>query len=159
MKYLTLIVVLGLAQACGSATDQDAVPPTVEKPNQTTTSFPKPLDRITTTSLPPITGEVPAEMLDPVLRDAAALSGVGMNDLEVIRSQAMEWPDGSLGCPRPGEEYIQVIVPGYWVEIDGPDRRYDYRLDQQGNFRLCEPRFPLGSTPTPPTTTGGDSSD
>lgn len=77
-------------------------------------------------------------MLAEVVADAAGRAGVDADQLDVVRSQAVEWPDGSLGCPRPGEFYTQAIVAGYWVEISGPQQVYDYRLDEAGNFRLCE---------------------
>lgn len=91
-----------------------------------------------TNALPLITGEVPEPLLEDVLADAAKRAGVNVDQLEVVRSQFVEWPDGSLGCPQPGELYIQMIVPGYWVEIDGPESRYDYRADDGGNFKLCK---------------------
>lgn len=99
-------------------------------------SMPEPITD--TTSLAPVTGEVPEPILGDVLADAAGRAGVSVDQLEVVRSQFVEWPDGSLGCPLPGELYIQVIVPGYWVEVVGPERTYDYRLDDSGDFRLCE---------------------
>lgn len=92
----------------------------------------------TTATIEPMTGEVPDDILAEVLADAADRSEVELDQLEVIRAESVEWPDGSLGCPRLGEFYIQMIVSGYWVEIRGPEQVYDYRLDESGNFRLCE---------------------
>lgn len=93
---------------------------------------------LTTTASPPMTGEVPDGFLAAVVEDAAGRANVGSEQLEVMRAEAVEWPDGSLGCPRPGELYVQVVVSGYWVEIAGPDQTFDYRLDESGSFRLCE---------------------
>ena len=34
-------------------------------------------------------------------------------DLEIVRQEAVRWPDTSLGCPEPGYAYAKVMVPGY----------------------------------------------
>jgi hypothetical protein len=54
----------------------------------------------------------------------------------------VEWPDGSLGCPQPGVEYLQVITPGFWVELQVGEVKYDYRATQSGALRLCENLLP-----------------
>lgn len=111
-----------------------------------------------TTTAPPVLGEVPDEILAEILEDAARRTGVDIDQLDVIRSEFVEWSDGSLGCPEPGEYYTQATVPGYWVEIDAPDRLLDYRVTDSGNFRLCEVETPArGSLGTVPTTMGNDS--
>lgn len=97
-----------------------------------------------------VTGEVPDEFLEPVIADAAELSGVDPADTRVVTAQEMMWPDGSLGCAEPGMMYTQAIVPGYWVIIEAGGDGYDYRLDDQGRFRLCTTPFtgPGGTAPT-----------
>lgn len=86
---------------------------------------------------PPITGEAPRELVDRVLRDAAALAGVNPSSLRVVRDESVTWPDGALGCGEPGREYIQMLVPGYWIVVALGDRQFDYRSDARGNYRLC----------------------
>ncbi len=84
-----------------------------------------------------VVGEVPHGMLLPVLEDAAAHAGAAADALLVVRAEAIEWPDGSLGCPEPGVVYTQAVVPGYWVELVSGDDRYDYRLTAEGDFVRC----------------------
>ena len=50
--------------------------------------------------------------VDAALRDAATVLGVPANQLQVVQVEAVEWSDASLGCPRPGAMYAQVITPG-----------------------------------------------
>ena len=90
---------------------------------------------------PPVTGEAPAELLTRVHDDLIRRSGKTEQDLRLVRDQAVTWNDGSLGCPRPGESYPQVLVPGYWIVYRVGDREFDYRADERGDFRLCEPRL------------------
>lgn len=116
-------------------------------------------DRVPTTTMPPVTGEVPEDILERILGDASHRSDTGVTDLLVVRDQEVEWPDGSLGCPEPGQFYTQAVVSGYWVVIAAPDASYDYRVDGQGNFRLCENTIqpPSRGGSVTPTTTGSDS--
>lgn len=87
---------------------------------------------------PRSTGEVPDQYLEQVMADAAGKARSAPDRVEVIRAQAMQWRSGALGCPEPGMMYTQALVDGYWVELRVGNQSYDYRLDGQGNFRLCE---------------------
>lgn len=42
---------------------------------------------------------------------------IPIEQLAVQHAQAVDWPDSSLGCPQPGMMYMQVITPGFKVEI------------------------------------------
>lgn len=42
---------------------------------------------------------------------------VPLEQLRVQQVQALDWPDSSLGCPQPGMMYLQVITPGFKVEL------------------------------------------
>jgi hypothetical protein len=99
----------------------------------------------------PVTGEAPADLVARVRDDLVRRSGKTEPDLRLVRDQAVTWNDGSLGCPRPGEVYPQVLVPGYWIVFVVGDREFDYRADERGHFRLCEPR--LSSPPAPRNST------
>jgi hypothetical protein len=84
-----------------------------------------------------LNGEVPQRILDPILKEAAALAKVAHEKLVILRAQPVVWNDGSLGCPEPGAMYIQALVKGYWVVIDAAGKTYDFRVDNAGRFRLC----------------------
>ncbi len=62
-----------------------------------------------------------------------------------MRAEAVEWSDGSLGCPVRGVLYTQVITPGYHVVISVDGVEYDYRVSEGGEIRLCEGPGPIGS--------------
>jgi len=98
-----------------------------------------PSDPVTPGDLsPPVTGEVPASLLEDIRADLAQRSGVTQEAILVIRDQAVTWSDGSLGCPQPGIFYTQALVPGYWVVLQVGEKQYDYRASQSGYFFLCE---------------------
>jgi hypothetical protein len=69
--------------------------------------------------------------------DAAARLGVPRAQVAVVRIESREWPDGSLGCPQPGEMYIQVITPGYLIVVAGAGRQLEYHADTRGRAVFC----------------------
>ena len=91
-----------------------------------------------------MTGELPDEILEGILADAARRTGASEETIEVVRADAMTWNDGSLGCPEPGMLYTQALVDGFQVILDADGEELDYRVGQGGSFRLCEDGRPGG---------------
>jgi hypothetical protein len=96
-------------------------------------------------------GETPQGLFDAVVDDMLARSGAERSAVEVVKSEAVEWSDGSLGCPQPDMMYTQAIVPGYHVILALGEATYDYRLSDRGTFFLCENALPGGATESAPT--------
>jgi hypothetical protein len=86
---------------------------------------------------PPVQGKVPQKILEPILKEAAALANVAREQLVIVRAEPVVWNDGSLGCPEPGMGYTQALVNGYWVVIKGAGQTFDFRVGSGGSFRLC----------------------
>lgn len=99
-----------------------------------------PSDGSSTGSLPPAGGgeQPPADILDPVIADAAARAGVDASQVTVVSSTSVEWSDGSLGCPQPGMTYTQALVGGFQVILRAAGRDLDYRVRGPGRFKLCD---------------------
>ena len=89
------------------------------------------------TTGPGTTGEVPAGLLDSILDDLVAREDLQREDIEIKRAESVIWPDGALGCPKPGEMVTHAQVPGYWVVLKAGDTQYDYRASDKGFFRRC----------------------
>jgi hypothetical protein len=53
------------------------------------------------------------------------------------RVQAVNWPDSSLGCPLPGQSYLQVITPGYLVSFSAAGESYTVHVGA-GNAVICD---------------------
>lgn len=72
-----------------------------------------------------VPGHGPAEQLSDAERGAAQLAidtlaaslGIAREEIEVDTVRAIEWRDSSIGCPRPGMAYLDVITPGYRVTL------------------------------------------
>ena len=57
------------------------------------------------------------------------------NPLEEIKS--VRWRDASLGCPKPGVDYIQVETPGYNILLQTGGSTYSYHTDETRRFVAC----------------------
>ena len=86
----------------------------------------------------PIVGEAPPALVAAVRVDLAGrLATAEAETAQLVRAEAVQWPDGSLGCRVPGELYPQVITPGYWIVLSADGKEYDYRATETGTIRLC----------------------
>jgi hypothetical protein len=81
---------------------------------------------------------VPAQLIAEIVADLAERIGANENELAVVRADSVVWNDGALGCPAPGESYLQALVDGYWVVLEHEGTEYDYRASHTGFFKLCE---------------------
>jgi hypothetical protein len=85
--------------------------------------------------------ELPPQLRARVLADAARRGGVSEREVVVRSAQAVQFPDGSLGCPQPGMMYTQMVVPGYRVVVEAGGKTFDYRSTRDGEPAICVPRF------------------
>lgn len=116
-----------------------------------TPALPPAVERLPLSEPSPVTGEVRQDLLDAILEDAKARTGIEAGDLELVRAEAVIWNDGSLGCPQPDVTYTQAPVDGYWVVLQVTGEELDYRAAQTGFFFLCEQSLRSPSDAAPPT--------
>lgn len=95
----------------------------------------------------PRSGQVagtPATMAEAVAlavrADAAAVwkradSGQGLS----VRTEAVTWSDGSIGCPASDHLYSQAAVPGWRITVGDERRVATYHATQSGTWLLCPP--------------------
>ena len=95
------------------------------------------------------TDAAPTELLDAITNDLAKHLGVSDTALQVLSSQSVVFNDGSLGCPKPGEQYTQALVDGYQVVLTDGSRKYDYRADQNKRFFRCNKAWAKGTAADP----------
>ena len=105
------------------------------------------LEHVETPEVEPVVGEVPEEILVEIVADLVERTGAAREDVRVVKAEAVVWNDGALGCPKPGEFYIQMLINGYWVVLEIEGTAYDYRVSDKGYFTLCEGRGGLPISP------------
>jgi len=119
-----LVILTLVAAACAPAMiDRDATP------------APSPQPPATDPSPSPQPGQ--GSPRDQAVADLAARLNVPASEIEVISEEAVVWPDGSLGCPQPGMNYIQILIEGYRVILAYDGKTYDYHAGRSSVI-LCE---------------------
>jgi hypothetical protein len=117
-----------LAAACS----QDGARPPVIAPNPP--AQPQPGNSSARTQVDPAL----QSFVDRAVADLARRRDVGPAEIMVLEARAIVWPDGSLGCPRPGMEYTQVVQEGVLIRLQLGDRTYPYHGGGSRLPELCE---------------------
>jgi hypothetical protein len=145
--FLLVTALAAITVGCGSSLTTPTVPkptstPLIEKPDLLTPTpsqtSPPILASIEPPDALPVADEVPDKILEEVSADLIKRTGANQADIQVVKAEAIVWNDGSLGCPKEGEVYIQILIKGYWVVLEVEGTKYDYRASDKGDFKLCE---------------------
>jgi hypothetical protein len=129
-----------LLAACGEATEES--PPAEREVEETTPGDED--DETDEAADGDEASEVPAdlgEFTEQAIAAAAAERGVAEEEIEVLRSEEVEWPDGARGCPEEGEMYTQAIVPGYLAVLDVAGEEQSWHgAEDEAPFHCEEPQ-------------------
>jgi hypothetical protein len=70
--------------------------------------------------------------------DLAARLDVDPAEITPLSGVLVVWPNGALGCPRPGMQYTQVPVDGSVIELGVGGRVYRYHTGGSSPPFLCD---------------------
>ncbi len=59
--------------------------------------------------------------------------GLTVNEIRVVNSESIDWPNGCLGFSLPNVRCTQVIVPGFRFTLEAGGMPYEVRTDRQGD--------------------------
>ncbi len=106
----------------------------------TSSEIPTTADSTTSTvsQTKPVSEAVPSDILDRIVERAEGDFAVSADAISIERASRVVWRDSSLGCPEPGQVYMQVLTDGYWVILDSPKGQLDYRASLDGRVVTCE---------------------
>lgn len=118
------------------AAPEAAATPLSSPPDLTALTLPAPV------IVPPVAdvGEgaaLPPGLFERLRDDLATRLGADPAAISLAGSEAVTWPDGSLGCPQPGVSYTQAPVDGFRVLLELGGQSYDYRVGKRALFVLC----------------------
>jgi len=82
------------------------------------------------------------EILNAVELDLAEQLNLDADGIQVVSVEAVEWPDASMGCPKPGMAYAQVVTPGYRIELQVEGQAYVYHTSSH-SFVRCDENRPV----------------
>jgi len=84
-------------------------------------------------------GTVPAALTPAQQMAIQALSkelGLPAEQIKLVTSEAVEWPDGCLGVRKIGVMCTESIVPGFRIVLAAQDKQYEVHTNQDGTVAL-----------------------
>jgi hypothetical protein len=78
-------------------------------------------------------------------QDLAKMLNTSETGINLSSATEVTWPDSSLGCPKMGFAYSQVITPGYRIVFEYGNKKYEYHANRTTYFVYCK-------NPSPPFT-------
>jgi hypothetical protein len=76
-------------------------------------------------------------MVKLALDDAARRTQRDVSTLKVASAETVTWPDASIGCPQPGMQYAQALVPGFRIRIQAAAEVLEYHAGRGGQAFYC----------------------
>ncbi len=84
------------------------------------------------------TNRVQRRVTQQAMEDLAQRLALPVERIEFLEFKSMLWPDGGLGCPRHGMNYLQVQQEGYLIRLRAGKREFDYHGGSRLGPYLCE---------------------
>ena len=111
-----------------------------------------PEDKIVTPPPPANPSSKPTEdeFVQMAKADLSQRLDISPEDIELINYEEVQWRDGSLGCPQPKMRYIQVITPGYRIQLSAQGQMYNYHGAVNREPFLCTLKLGGKDIPVPP---------
>jgi hypothetical protein len=159
MKHKQLLGLLALVAlllaACVTQT------PETGSPLVLTSTLPQPKSPLSQPPTPAAPAGAPANPLDDLRARVAQDLGLKATDLTLVSSEEVQWRDSSLGCPREGMNYLQVITPGWRIIFaDAAGKQYDIRAPEAMNhYILCPNEADAASMPPVDTASFGSAKE
>lgn len=126
-KLLLVVLCFVLMTACAPAPTpieeppgNDGQPASTEKPSNT--------DEPSATQLP--VDLTPAQLA--AIKALAESLGVPAEEIKLISTEAVDWPDGCLGVQEEGLSCTDAIVPGFRIILEANGRQVEYRTNEDG---------------------------
>jgi hypothetical protein len=83
-------------------------------------------------------GSSEQQIVELAKEDLARRLDLSVSQIRLISIEAVEWLDGSLGCPQPGMMYAQVITPGFLIVLEAAGQSYEYHTDRNCSVVMCQ---------------------
>lgn len=109
-----------------------------------TNNSPTPLDGTSATpGAEPAASQTSNDALLPEVQQAVQLVsqdlGVAASAVTVKQAEETTWNDSSLGCAKPNEAYMQVLVPGFRIVVDVQGQEYIYHIGNNQAIHCDQP--------------------
>ena len=92
-------------------------------------------------------------LIEKAKEDLAQRLSIETSDIILVDAKEVVWSDGSLGCPQPGMMNIQVLTPGYFIQLEVKGKFYIYHTNKSDRIILCKNALGVPEFPATPSNT------
>ena len=128
MKRLLVVSILFILLMAACGPHVPSTPPLATAPSEPTqTSSPIPVD------------QTPSQRV--AVQALAKSLGISPDQIAVVSSKAVQWPDGCLGVRRIGVMCNQLVTPGFRIVLAANGNQYELHTNQDGSVVVPEQPF------------------
>jgi hypothetical protein len=84
-----------------------------------------------------VPGSIEEKMVMLAKEHLARDLGVPVKEIMLSEVKRVQWRDASLGCPKPGIDYVRVETPGYMISLEMDGKTYNYHTDETKRVVRC----------------------
>ncbi|OGY14177.1 MAG: hypothetical protein A3A58_03085 [Candidatus Blackburnbacteria bacterium RIFCSPLOWO2_01_FULL_41_27] len=63
--------------------------------------------------------------------------GIPLAKITIENVEEVQWKNGSLGCPEPGQVYTQAAIPGFKITLKADEKLYYIHSGYGKSFKVC----------------------
>jgi hypothetical protein len=89
-------------------------------------------------------------LVDKAVEDLMLKAGVEKDAIEVLQADFVTWGDSSMGCPKPGYQYLQVLTNGSRIVLRTDNKTYHYHSGKNYPPFHCENPSKIKPSPYAP---------
>lgn len=78
------------------------------------------------------TADASIQVVDAALTRLSQSLGVKVEQIQVLSSERVEWPDTCLGLPGQNESCGQVVTPGFRIVLSANGQQYEFHTNESG---------------------------
>ena len=99
-------------------------------------------------------GQLDARMesfVERASKDLAVKLAVDTDQIELVEASYVTWRDSSLGCSKPGMQYVQALVEGTRIKLRSAGKIDHYRGGKNKSPTLCKKPASIEPLPYEPS--------
>jgi hypothetical protein len=138
-KILVLIVFFSFMTACAQPVATGAYPPPGSTAPVPTSSVETPAVTAQPSEVSPTPTHLPADLTPAQLaaiQEVSTKYSIPVDQIKIISTEAMTWPNGCMGVVIPGAMCTDVIVDGFVVKLEADGQQFEIHTNQDGTSIL-----------------------
>jgi hypothetical protein len=171
---LAVVFILSFLTACTQATSTGAYPSPGSSALTPTGAIAYPGPTTQPTEIAPTPTHLPVDLTPAqmaAIQEVSTKYNIPVDQIKIISTEAMTWPNGCMGVVVPGIMCTDVIVDGFVVKLEADGQQFELHTNQDGTsvidaaqqlatlgfvilnidhtIQVVNPNIPLGSTYNP----------